>query len=73
MIVKSYKYNRQNLQNLLTQTAENVSLTIDFWSSKAKHGYLGVVVTWITPNFEIKDTMLENKYVPSPRTSETNC
>ncbi len=30
MIVKSYKYNRQNLQNLFIQTAENVSLTIDF-------------------------------------------
>ncbi len=30
MIIKNYKYNRQNLQNLLTQTAENISLTIDF-------------------------------------------
>ncbi|GBC29861.2 zinc finger BED domain-containing protein 1-like [Rhizophagus irregularis DAOM 181602=DAOM 197198] len=70
MIVKSYKFNRENLQNLLTNTAENVSLTIDLWSSKAKHGYLGVTATWITSNFEIKDTMLENKYVSSPHTSE---
>ena len=54
-----------------TETAENVSLTMDLWSSRAKHGYLGVTVTWITPNFEIKDVMLENKYVPSPHTSET--
>ncbi|CAG8702427.1 10356_t:CDS:1, partial [Cetraspora pellucida] len=29
MIVKSYKYNRENLQNLVN-IAENVSLTIDF-------------------------------------------
>ncbi|GET63682.1 zinc finger BED domain-containing protein RICESLEEPER 2-like [Rhizophagus irregularis DAOM 181602=DAOM 197198] len=38
-------------------------------SSRAKHGYLGVTATWITSKFEIKDTMLENKYVPSPHTS----
>jgi zinc finger BED domain-containing protein 1 (E3 SUMO-protein ligase ZBED1) len=70
MIVKSCKYNQQNLQNLLTETAENVSLTMDLWSSKAKHGYLGVTATWITPNFEIKDVMLEINYVPSPHSSE---
>ncbi|PKK55787.1 hypothetical protein RhiirC2_722260, partial [Rhizophagus irregularis] len=45
MVVKSYKFNRENLQNLLTETAENVSLTIDLWSSRAKHGYLGVTAT----------------------------
>ena len=44
-IVKNYKYNQQNLQNLLIQTAENISLTIDFWSSKAKYRYLDVTVT----------------------------
>ncbi|PKK59760.1 hypothetical protein RhiirC2_719602 [Rhizophagus irregularis] len=45
MVVKSYKFNWENLQNLLTETAENVSLTIDLWSSRAKHGYLGVTAT----------------------------
>ncbi len=70
MIVKSYKYNRQNLQNLFIQTAENVSLTIDFWFSKVKHEYLSVTVTWITSNFEIKDIILENKYILSLYTSE---
>jgi hypothetical protein len=70
MIIKSYKFNRDNLQNLLTKTAENVSLTIDLWSSRAKHGYLGVTATWITSNFEIKDTMLENKYVSFPHISD---
>ncbi|PKK69565.1 hypothetical protein RhiirC2_780866 [Rhizophagus irregularis] len=38
-------------------------------SSRAKHGYLGVTATWITSKFEIKDTMLENKYISSPHTS----
>ena len=66
MISKSYKYNRENLMNLLNETATTVSLTIDLWSSRAKHGYLGVTATWITPDFKIKDVMLEIKYAPSP-------
>src|SRR2546421_12365939 len=45
MIIKSCKYNQQNLQNLLTETAENVSLTMDLWSSKTKYGYLEVTAT----------------------------
>src|SRR2546430_13594857 len=43
---------------------------MDLWSSKAKHGYLGVTATWITPNFEIKDVILEINYVPSPHSSQ---
>ena len=35
-----------------------------------KHGYLGVTATWIMPNFEIKDVMLEINYVSSPHSSE---
>ncbi|CAG8448749.1 8418_t:CDS:2 [Cetraspora pellucida] len=70
MIFKSYKYNCENLLNLLIQTAENVFLTIDFWSSKAKHRYLGVTATWIMSNFKIKDVMLENKYILSLHSSK---
>jgi zinc finger BED domain-containing protein 1 (E3 SUMO-protein ligase ZBED1) len=71
MISKSYKYNRENLMNLLNETATTVSLTTDLWSSRAKHGYLGVTATWITPDFKIKDVMLEIKYAPSPHTAKT--
>ncbi|CAG8552136.1 11177_t:CDS:2 [Cetraspora pellucida] len=49
---------------------ESVSLTIEFWSSKAKYRYLGITVTWVTSNFEIKNVMLETQYVPSPHTSK---
>jgi hypothetical protein len=70
-ISKSYKYNCENLMNLLNETATTVSLTIDLWSSRAKHGYLGVTATWITPDFKIKDVMLEIKYAPSPHTAKT--
>ncbi|CAG8740225.1 25359_t:CDS:2, partial [Racocetra persica] len=68
MIMKSYNYNQEDLRNLI-QSIKNGLLMTDFWSSKAKHGYLRITATWITPNFEIKDVILENKYIPSPHTS----
>ncbi|CAB4415453.1 unnamed protein product [Rhizophagus irregularis] len=59
MIGKSYNHNQRNCHNLLDETARNISLTTDFWSSRAKHGYLGVTATWITPDLKIKDVILE--------------
>ncbi|CAG8533804.1 16006_t:CDS:2 [Cetraspora pellucida] len=69
IIIKSFQYNHENLKNLI-KIVENILLAIDFWSSRAKHRYLGVTATWIISNFEIKDVMLKNKYVPSPHTSK---
>jgi hypothetical protein len=69
MIVKSYQYNYENLKNILKETAITVSLTTNLWSSRAKHGYLGVTAAWITPDFNVKDIMLEIKYAPSPHTA----
>ncbi|CAG8601940.1 11754_t:CDS:2 [Diversispora eburnea] len=40
-------------------------------SCKAKHEYLGITVIWITPDFKIKDVILEIKYAPSPHTTKT--
>ncbi|CAG8736935.1 20810_t:CDS:2, partial [Rhizophagus irregularis] len=60
MIVKSYQHNYENLKNILNETAATVvSLTTDLWSSRAKHGYIGIMAAWITPNFKVKDVMLE--------------
>lgn len=70
MIGKSFIYNQQILQNLIHETSQNISLTADFWSSRSKHGYLGITAIWITPNFEIKDVMLNIEYVPAPHTAE---
>src|SRR6266542_2979416 len=69
MIGKSYNHNQRNCHNLLDETARNISLTTDFWSSRAKHGYLGVTATWITPDLKIKNVMLEINYIPSPHTA----
>ena len=65
MIARSYGYNRDKLK-LLLKSAHYISLTTDLWSSRAKHGYLGLTATWINKNFEITDVLLEISYFPSP-------
>ncbi|KAF0533467.1 zinc finger bed domain-containing protein 1-like [Gigaspora margarita] len=70
LIAKSYQYNQNNLQNLLTNTVDYISLTMDLWSSRAKHGYLGITANWITSDFKFKDIMIDIIYLPSPHTAK---
>lgn len=68
MIAQSYSYNKSKLIQLL-KTAKSISLTTDLWSSRSKHGYLGLTATWINQNFEIMDILLEISYFPAPHTA----
>ena len=68
MIACSYGYNRDKLK-LLLKTAQSISLTTDLWSSRSKHGYLGLTATWINKEFEIIDVLLEISYFPAPHTA----
>ncbi|GES98504.1 zinc finger BED domain-containing protein 1-like [Rhizophagus clarus] len=69
MIARSYGYNKEKLK-LLLKTAQSISLTTDLWSSRSKHGYLGLTATWINKNFEIMDVLLEISYFPIPHTAK---
>lgn len=69
MIARSYGYNKEKLSQLL-KTAQSISLTADLWTSRSKHGYLGLTATWINQNFEILDVLLEITYFPTPHTAE---
>ncbi|GES88440.1 zinc finger BED domain-containing protein 1-like [Rhizophagus clarus] len=69
MIARSYGYNKEKLK-LLLKTAQSISLTTDLWSSRSKHGYLGLTATWINKNFEIIDILLEISYFPTPHTAK---
>ncbi len=68
MIAHSYGYNRDKLTQLL-KTAQSISLTTDLWTSRSKHGYLGLTATWINQNFEIMNVLLEITYFPTPHTA----
>ena len=69
MIACSYGYNKEKLTQLL-KTAQSISLTADLWTSRSKHGYLGLTATWINHNFEISDVLLEITYFSTPHTAE---
>lgn len=69
MIARSYGYNKDKLTQLL-KTAQSISLTTDLWSSRSKHGYLGLTATWINQNFEIMNVLLEISYFPAPHTAK---
>ena len=68
MIACSYEYNRDKLTQLL-KTTQSISLTADLWSSHSKHGYLGLITTWINQNFEIMNVLLEITYFLSLHTT----
>ncbi|CAJ0648197.1 3774_t:CDS:2 [Entrophospora sp. SA101] len=56
---------RENFQ----QRIDYISLTTDFWTSRAKHGYLGITASFIATDFSVVDIMLDIKYVPAPHTA----
>jgi hypothetical protein len=70
MITCSYGYNKDKLK-LLLKTAQSISLTTDLWSSRSKHGYLGLTATWINKEFEIMDVLLEISYFPTPHNARS--
>jgi len=69
MIGKSYSFNKEALCEIFQQKIDYVSLTTDFWTSRAKHGYLGVTASFIATDFSVVDIMLDIKYVPAPHTA----
>ena len=69
IIARSYEYNKEKLTQLL-KTAQSISLTADLWTSRSKHGYLGLTATWINHNFEISDVLLEITYFLTSHTAE---
>ncbi|CAJ0844725.1 2414_t:CDS:1, partial [Entrophospora sp. SA101] len=40
MIGNSYSFNKEALREIFQQRIDYISLTTDFWTSRAKHGYL---------------------------------
>jgi hypothetical protein len=58
---------------LLSSTAETVHLTTDLWTSKSRHGYLGVTATWLTSDFEFQEVLLSCNHLPYPHTGEIIC
>ncbi|CAB4383308.1 unnamed protein product [Rhizophagus irregularis] len=73
MLFLAYTWSKKQLQSLLQDTAVTVHLTTDLWTSKSRHGYLGVTATWLTADFEFQEALLSCNHLPYPHTGEVIC
>jgi hypothetical protein len=73
ILYSAYTWSKEQLQSLLKSTAVTVHLTTDLWTSKSRHGYLGVTAIWLTPDFEFQEALLTCNYLPYPHTGEVIC
>ena len=48
-------------------------MTTDLWTSKSRHGYLGVTVTWLSSDFKFREALLSCDHLPYPHTGEVIC
>ncbi|CAG8618032.1 1660_t:CDS:2, partial [Scutellospora calospora] len=70
MIDKAYNWSRDQLFGIINIDGRYVNLMTDLWSSKTNQAYIGVTVTWINSNFELKEALLTIQLLPSPHTAE---
>ncbi|CAG7734029.1 unnamed protein product, partial [Allacma fusca] len=52
-IDERYLQARQNLKEELKRVQSKVSLIIDGWTSKTQHSFLGIIIQWITDDWEL--------------------
>ena len=48
MIGQAFEWSQDQLLKLLKVDCIAASITTDFWTSKARHGYIGVTCSWIS-------------------------
>ena len=73
LLESSYQYTEQKLKILLETDAITVSLTTDFWTLRSQEGYIGITCSWISINFELKESLLLLEHVPFSHTAEKVC
>jgi len=67
----SFQNTRQTLMDIINSVGvESVSLTCDFWTSRGRHGYIGVTSCFLNENFEFNEMLLALQHVPYPHTAE---
>ncbi|CAB4488933.1 unnamed protein product [Rhizophagus irregularis] len=70
LIHEAYEWSYNQLSALLRSSVTNIHLTTDLWTAKSRHGYLGVTATWLTSDFEFRETLLSCDHLPYPHTGE---
>ena len=68
MIGSAYEWSCTQLSELLMSDCIAASITTDFWTSRTKHGYIGITCSWISIDWKPKEALLELERVPYPHT-----
>jgi hypothetical protein len=71
MIHQAYDWTEASMKELLLSSAKYISFTTDLWTSRAKHGYIGITASFMDNDFKIYDILLECKYLPYPHDAIT--
>ena len=70
-ILIAFKYTELQLKNILdNDNISMFSITTDFWTSRSKHGYIGITCSWLAEDFTPKEALLSLGHVPYPHTGE---
>ena len=64
-ISSAYEIGKDSLKNQLIQL-QDISITLDAWSSSAHIPYLGITVHWVTSEFEPQELLLCMEELPYP-------
>ena len=69
MICEAYNNTLPQLKTLIKNEATSISLTLDLWTSRSKHGYLGVTCSFIDSKWKLKELTLTIEYIQYPHTA----
>ena len=58
MIGKGYVWSCMQLMELLKSDYIAAALITDFWTSRAKHGYISVTCSWVSIDWQPKEAFL---------------
>lgn len=69
MIHLAYNYTFKALVDLL-QPIESVSLTLDLWTARNHHGFLGITCSYLDEKYHLQEITLTLSYVRYPHTAD---
>ncbi|GES76809.1 zinc finger BED domain-containing protein 1-like [Rhizophagus clarus] len=70
MIGEAFEWSKDQLLELLKVDCTAASITTDFWTSKAWHGYIGITCSWISHDWTLCKALLALQRVRYPHTGE---
>jgi hypothetical protein len=65
----AYNYTFETLFSLL-QPITSVSLTLDLWTARSHHGYLGITCSYLDQQYDLHEITLTLSYMRYPHTAE---